>query len=171
MGAEKTRAKAFKIWLEKISQPLVLDADALNMIGMEKLLDFVPRNSILTPHLKEFERIAGKSAHVYDRLERQRKLSVQYHIYMVVKGAHAAITCPDGNCYFNSTGNPAMATAGSGDVLTGIIAGLMAQGYSSKESALLGVYLHGLAGDMAAFHQNNSITASDIVSYFGFPNY
>ncbi len=168
IGAEKTRAKALKTWLQTVTQPLVMDADALNMVGMEKLLEFVPQNSILTPHPKEFERLAGKSANGFDRLEILRTLAVQYHIYIVLKGAHTAIACPDGNCYFNSTGNPAMATAGSGDVLTGIIAGLMAQGYPSKESALLGVYLHGLAGDRAAANQNNSITASDIVRYFGF---
>jgi len=167
IGVDKHRAKTFKIWLQTLKQPLVLDADALNMIGLDTLLEFVPKNSILTPHIKEFERMAGKTINGFERLEKLRKLSEQYQIYMVLKGAHTAIACPDGNCFFNSTGNPAMATAGSGDVLTGFIAGLLAQGYTSKESAILGVYLHGLAGDRANKAFRHSITASDIIQHFG----
>jgi NAD(P)H-hydrate epimerase len=112
--------------------------------------------------------VAGKSLNDFDRNQRQRDFSVKYGVYVVLKGAHTAITTPEGQCYFNSTGNPGMATGGSGDVLTGIIAGIKAQGYSSFESCLLGVYLHGYAGDRAGEKLGyESLVASDIIDHLG----
>ena len=147
------------------AQPLVLDADALNIISENPTwLSFLPDNTILTPHPKEFERLFGKTNNSYERLELQRKMSVTHNIIIVLKGAHTAITFPNGTCFFNSTGNPGMATAGSGDVLTGMILSLLAQRYTPQEAALLGVYLHGKAGDDAAKEiGENSMIARDII--------
>ena len=153
--------------LNKVNQPLVIDADALNLISAQRhLLEMVPVNSILTPHPKEFARLFGESQNNFEQNDLQRKMSIDHKVYILLKGAHSCLSTPEGKCYFNSTGNPGMATAGSGDVLAGILTGLMAQGYSSLDTALLGMYLHGMAGDEAAEDLNeNSIVASDIVSY------
>ena len=151
--------------IQEATQPLVLDADALNIIADNPTwLAFLPSNTILTPHPKEFERMFGKTNNSYERLELQRQMSVTHNIIIVLKGAHTAITFPNGTCFFNSTGNPGMATAGSGDVLTGMILSLLAQRYSPEEAALLGVYLHGKAGDVAAKEMGeNSMIARDII--------
>jgi NAD(P)H-hydrate epimerase len=147
--------------------PLVLDADALNLLAANpQLLERLPPGAILTPHPKEFERLAGAWRHDFERLERQSALAQQRGAVVVVKGRHTTIATPDGNLYFNSTGNPGMATAGSGDVLTGMITALRAQGLPPADSALAGVYLHGLAGDKAAEKLGEiSLIASDIISY------
>ncbi len=129
----------------------VIDADGITILGQNKdWLDLLPENTILTPHPKEFERIAGKTPNHYQRLLRQIELSKKYKIIIVLKGAYTSISLPDGRVYFNTTGNPGMATGGSGDVLTGMILSLLAQGYEPEDAAKLGVYLHGLAGDIAA---------------------
>ena len=155
--------------LDQIQQPIVLDADALNLIAHQpKLFQKIPPKSILTPHPKEFERLFGKTANHFDRLNLQRERAKSLQLIIVLKGAHTSIALPDGSCYFNSTGNPGMATAGSGDVLTGVITGLLAQGYSSEKSTLLGIYLHGLAGDFAAQALGQSfMLASDIIHQLG----
>ncbi len=152
--------------LQSVKVPVVLDADALNIISEnEELVGLIPNKSILTPHVKEFERLAGKTSNDFERHELQVSFSKKYQVFMVLKGAHSCITTPEGNSYFNSTGNPGMAKGGSGDVLTGIITGLLAQGYSSEESALLGVYMHGLAGDLAAEKKGmDGMIAGDIVN-------
>lgn len=169
IGMHPETATVLKSLIQFSSIPLVLDADALNILGENKTwLAFLPKGSILTPHPKEFERIAGKSSNHYERLELQRALSVKHGVYIVLKGAHTSISTPSGACYFNSSGNPGMATAGSGDVLTGIITGLMAQGYSPLEAAIVGVYLHGLAGDLALETNSfQSLIASDITAHLG----
>lgn len=161
---QRTQDALFHL-LQTANQPLVLDADALNIIAKNDGLPYIPKGSILTPHPKEFERLAGKTHNHFERLEKQRALAQKYGIVLLIKGAHTSIACPDGSVYFNSTGNPAMGTAGSGDVLTGIIAAFMAQGYSSEDAAILGVYLHGRAGDKAAKAKGN-ILASDLIAYF-----
>jgi len=155
--------------LGKCDKPLVLDADALNIISLNKdWLQKLPKNSVLTPHPKEFERLTGCLETDFNRLQRQIGFSQKYHCIVVLKGAHTSITSPDGSVWFNSTGNPGMATAGSGDVLTGIILSLLAQKYSPLDAAILGVYLHGLAGDKASFISGQeSMIASDIVSNIG----
>ncbi len=155
--------------LQVCDQPMVLDADALNLLSENPAWwDFLPKNSILTPHPKEFERLFGKSENDFQRNDLQRVKSQEHGVFIVLKGAHTAIACPDGECWFNSTGNQGMATGGSGDVLTGILTGLLAQGYSPKSAALLGVYLHGLAGDLAAKEgSQEALTAGDLVEYLG----
>ena len=130
---------------------MVLDADALNIISENKTwLSFLPDRTIITPHPKEFERLFGKTDNSAQRIELQREMSVKHNIIIVLKGANTSITFPNGSCFFNSTGNPGMATAGSGDVLTGIILSLLAQRYTPEEAAIIGVFMHGRAGDAAA---------------------
>jgi len=155
--------------LKTITVPIVLDADALNIISTHsEWLDILPVNSILTPHPGEFDRLAGPSANGYERHIKQINMSRKYKIIIVLKGANTSITSPDGDCWFNSTGNPGMATAGSGDVLTGMIVSLLAQGYSPIRAALTGVYLHGLAGDIASADLGvEALISSDIINYIG----
>jgi len=159
--------RALKELLEECDKPLVLDADALNIIGAnQEMKTMLPKGAILTPHMKEFERLLGKNKGGYDRNEMQRAFSQEQDVVMVLKGAYTAITDVDGQCYFNPTGNPGMATAGSGDVLTGIILSLLAQGYSSLHAAIIAVYVHGLAGDLAADELGQeALIAGDIVRF------
>lgn len=165
MGTADETSKALKLLIQQATSPLVLDADALNILSENKTwLAFLPKNSILTPHPGEFERMAGSWSDSFERLELQRQLSLKFGLIIVLKGAHTCISFPDGQCVFNTTGNPGMATAGSGDVLTGIITGLVAQQYTPAQAALLGVYLHGMAGDIAAGKLGmESLIASDII--------
>lgn len=145
--------------------PIVIDADGLNTIAEYKYLHRLPPKAILTPHPKEFERLVGKytDENMHDL---QLKTSKKYNIYIVLKGRYTSITTPDGKLYYNQTGNAGMATGGSGDVLTGIICGLLAQGYSEQEAATLGVYIHGLAGDKSIENISlESIMASDIINH------
>lgn len=167
IGTDDLTQKALKLLIQEARYPMVLDADALNILSQNKTwLAFLPPNSILTPHPKEFERLAGKSNDDFERLEAARSLAVKFSVFLILKGMHSAICCPDGQCYFNSSGNAGMATAGSGDVLTGILLGLMGRGYPPKEAALLGVYLHGFAGDLAALALGQeSMMAGDITTY------
>jgi len=169
IGTNKLTAKALSKLIENASQALVLDADALNILSMKpELLKKLPKNSILTPHPKEFERLFGTTKNNFERNELQRQRSQELEIFIVLKGANTCISCPNGNCYFNSTGNPGMATGGSGDALTGIITGLLAQGYSPFDACILGVYLHGLAGDLAAKDlEQEALLAGDLVNYLG----
>jgi len=169
LGTLPRTQTALKGLIQSAGSPLIFDADALNILAENKTwLSFIPKGSVLTPHPKEFERLAGKSANDFERNVRQRDFSFRYQCYVVLKGAQTAITTPGGDCYFNSTGNPGMATGGSGDVLTGIIAGLMAQGYSPVGAALCGVYLHGLAGDLASAETGmEAMVAGDIIHFLG----
>ena len=152
----------------KSKLPLVIDADALNVISQYSDLQMkLPANSILTPHPKEFERLAGESKNSFERLELLQNFARKTDCYIVLKDTITTIACPDGKIFFNTTGNPGMATGGSGDVLTGIILGLLAQGFSPLNAALIGVYFHGKAGDLASIHVGeNQIIASDLVQYF-----
>lgn len=167
IGTEKQTQNVVKLLIQNTSVPIVFDADAINIISENKTwLSFIPANSVFTPHPKEFERLTGKSENSAERLKVQREFSIKYSVYIVLKGAHTVISCPNGDVFFNSTGNPGMATGGSGDVLTGIITSLMAQGYTSQQSCILGVYLHGLAGDFAAHNKSEEgMIASDIIEY------
>ena len=169
LGKNEETVTLLKKIIQEATQPLVLDADALNIIADNPTwLSFLPDNTILTPHPKEFERLFGRTSNSYERLELQRKMSVAHNIIIVLKGAHTAITFPNGTCFFNSTGNPGMATAGSGDVLTGVILSLLAQRYTPQEAALLGVYIHGHAGDIAAQELGmESMIARDITRNIG----
>ena len=169
IGADPETQMALHELLTECKKPMVIDADGLNILSLNKTwLSLVPAGTILTPHPKEFERLAGKSDNSFYRLQRQIELSREYKCIIVLKGAHTSVTTPDGNVFFNSTGNPGMATAGSGDVLTGILLSLLAQGYTSENAAILGVYLHGLAGDIAAEESSfEAIIASDIIKCLG----
>ena len=169
LGTAKATQEAFRQFLNSSPPPSVFDADALNILAIDQdLLTAIPKGSILTPHPGEFKRLFGASENDFERHEKQRSWAMKLGCYILLKGAHSCIACPDGHCYFNSTGNPGMATAGSGDVLTGILTALLAQGYSAYEAVLLGVYLHGLAGDIAAQqHSQQSLLASDLIDSLG----
>jgi hydroxyethylthiazole kinase-like uncharacterized protein yjeF len=169
LGTDKQTQNALKLLIQQSSGALVLDADALNILSENKTwLSFLPPGTILTPHPTEFERLCGKKGNSFDRFEWQKEFSIKYKVVLVLKGAHTSISCPSGAVYFNSTGNPGMAKGGSGDVLTGLITGLLAQGYLSEEAAIFGVYLHGLAGDIAATHLSmEAMTAGDLVAAIG----
>ena len=167
IGKERGTQNLLKLLIQNTKNPLVIDADALNILSENKTwLAFLPQRSILTPHPKEFERLVGKWSNDKERLELQQEFSYVNKVYVVLKGANTSVSCPEGEVYFNSSGNAGMATGGSGDVLTGIITGLLAQGYSPKDAALLGVYLHGVAGDIAKENlDENAIIAGDLIHY------
>ncbi|MDP3002314.1 MAG: NAD(P)H-hydrate dehydratase [Bacteroidales bacterium] len=169
LGTEPVSQKALHNLLSECKKPMVIDADALNILSLnKKWFSLLPTGTILTPHPKEFERLAGKTDSGFARLKRQIQFSEENKCIVVLKGAHTSVTTPEGKVMFNSTGNPGMATGGSGDVLTGIILSLLAQGYAPENAAVLGVYLHGMAGDMAAGEScYESIIASDIIKCIG----
>lgn len=168
LGVSIKTYNGFKQLLEgKPTAPMVVDADALNLIARHcDLLELLPAKTIITPHPKEFDRLAGNSQNAFERFEKSRELAARYNIIVVLKGAHTSIAFPNGKVNINSTGNPGMATAGSGDVLTGIILSLLAQNYTPEEAAIIGVYLHGLAGDKAAqIKTEEALIASDIIKF------
>lgn len=169
IGTDNDTARALKLFIQECSINTVFDADALNIISENKTwLPFMRGGSILTPHPKEFERLFGKTENSFERLQLQSEMAKKYSFYIILKGAHTAVALPDGSVYFNSTGNPGMATGGSGDVLAGIICGLLAQGYKPHEASILGVYLHGIAGDIAAEKfSERGMTAMDIIDCMG----
>ncbi len=148
---------------------LVMDADALNICGEDRtLLHHLPERTILTPHPKEFERLTEPARDDFHRLELLQEFCQTYQVHVVLKGGPTAVGAPDGRVHFNSTGNPGMATGGTGDVLTGLLTALLGQGYAPREAARLGVYVHGLAGDLAAEQLSlEALTASDLVAFFG----
>lgn len=170
MGTNAISLTALQEFLPSWKGPLVLDADALNMLALSPaLFHDLPENTILTPHVKEFERMFGKSKDAFARLELQRKKSKEWKLFILLKGAYSCLTTPNGQAFFNSTGNSGMATAGSGDVLTGIITGLLAQGYETTEAAIYGMYLHGVAGDLAriGLQSEEALIASDLIENLG----
>jgi len=169
MGTEPISQNVLNSLLLNCKKPLVIDADALNILSENKKWHkSIPPGTILTPHPKEFERLSGKTVNSYERLQKQIEFSVKHKCIIVLKGAFTSISSPDGRVWFNSTGNPGMATGGSGDVLTGIILSLLSQGYSPINASLTGVYIHGLAGDVAAEETSfESIIASDIINGIG----
>lgn len=166
IGKDEITARSLKGLLKNCKLPMVIDADALNIISEYRdFLKLISKDTILTPHPKEFERLAGTSENSFQRLQVQISFSKKHNVIVVLKGAHTSVSFPDGSCYFNTTGNPGMATAGSGDVLTGIILSFLSQGYTPKESALLGVYIHGLAGDLAGLNISlESMISGDIIN-------
>lgn len=151
--------------LLQIAMPSVIDADALNILSLHKdWLKALPKNCILTPHPKEFERLFGKTSNSLEQLTLAKKMATEYQIIIVLKGAYTRVVCPDGRIYFNSTGNPGMATAGAGDVLSGIIGSMLAQGYKPCEAAVRAVYLHGKHGDNALEHKDMAhLIAEDLI--------
>ncbi len=169
LGMKSNTRKALKELIEKAKVPLVFDADALNILSEYKeWLNDLPENSILTPHPGEFKRLAGETANSWERIQKQMQLAAELKVIIVLKGAFTTVALPNGKLYFNSTGNPGMATAGSGDSLTGIILGLVAQHIPPEHAAIAGVFLHGLAGDIAAHEKSeNALIAGDITDYLG----
>lgn len=169
LGTNALTQAALLSLLKSAQQPLVLDADALNMLGDHPDWQaLIPRHSILTPHPKEFSRLFGSTTDSFRRWERLQQQAQRLQCYILLKGGNTVIATPEGKLYFLTVGNPGMGTAGAGDVLTGIICGLLAQGYTSHEATLLGACLHGLAGDLAAAEQQmESIIAEDIIQYLG----
>lgn len=169
IGQKSNTKKALCELLEKSQVPLVIDADALNILAENKTwLEKLPPNSILTPHPGEFKRLVGEFSNSYENIQKQLEFSNRYKVIVVLKGAFSSISTPDGKLYFNSTGNPGMATAGSGDVLTGIILGLLAQGIQPEKAAVAGVFVHGLAGDLAAKMKSEiSLVAGDLIEFLG----
>jgi len=164
---EKETAHVLKMLIQNASQPLVIDADGLNILS-ENLtwLQFTNGSTILTPHPGEFDRLTKKHSSGFERYQTQVEFSKKHGVYVVLKGHNTSITTPGGLTFFNTTGNNGMATGGSGDVLTGIITSLCAQGYSPLHASLLGVYLHGYAGDRAAEDESKtSLIASDIIEH------
>ena len=169
IGTNDATKGALETLIKTIKRPMVLDADALNIIARNPaLIDHLTPGSILTPHSVEFDRIFGSQASAETRLLKALEVAHKYKLIIVLKGRYSATVRPDGKVFFNSTGSSAMATPGSGDVLTGIITALLAQGYKSETAATAGVYIHGLAGDIAAAEEGEyGTTAGDIAAATG----
>lgn len=166
LGLDEDTAIALISQLRRTKCPLVLDADALNLIGTHRVwMPELPEGLILTPHPKELDRLVGETPlSDYDRLTKAKELSEQLEAFVMLKGHHTALCSPDGKVVFNTTGNAGMATAGSGDVLAGLLTALLARGYKRREACLIAMCLHGLAGDIAAQTVGEeSLVASDIV--------
>ena len=166
LGTSAKTQKGFYSFLKSNKLPLVIDADALNILSQNKeWFSLLPINSVLTPHPKELERLIGKWKNDYEKIEKTKQFIKKYKIVLVLKGHHTAVFY-ENKVYFNTTGNPALATAGSGDVLTGIITGFLAQNYATLDACLVGVYLHGATADIALKdHVYETFTASDIINY------
>lgn len=164
MGVDLQTIEAFSNFLKRNKIPLVVDADALNILAKKKeLLKYLPPKTVLTPHPKELERIVGSWSDDYDKLEKVKKLSIEYNLIIVVKGRYSMVVSPN-HVYISNVGNNALATAGSGDVLTGIIAGLIAQNYSPLYATILGIFLHGQTAEFyIEKYSAESFVASDII--------
>lgn len=168
LGMQENTAITLISQIRRATCPMVIDADAINILGNHRAwIQQLPKDIILTPHPKEFDRLAGATSNgCYDRLHRAQQMAEHLQAYIILKGHYSALCMPDGHIEFNPTGNSGMATAGSGDVLTGIITALLARGYSEADACRVGMYLHGLAGDLAAKDLGKeSLIASDIIAY------
>ncbi len=168
MGTNSDSASFLLSAIKSVQKPVVLDADALNILSVNnEIWKYVPEGSVLTPHPKEFERLFGSTKSSFEQLQLARKKAKEHRVIIVLKGRYTATVCGD-KVVFNTTGNPGMATGGSGDVLTGIITSLLAQEYPPHEAAKLGVYLHGLAGDLASNEiSEEAMMASDLIDHLG----
>lgn len=168
IGTKPETVTAFESFLKSVEAPLVIDADGLNCLAAnENLFEFLPKHSILTPHPGELQRLIGDWENDYDKLEKAQAFAAKYEILLVLKGAHTMILFGD-SVYINTTGNPGMATAGSGDVLSGMITGLLSQGYDVLLASVFAVYLHGSAGNLASQELSyEAVMAGDIVDFIG----
>lgn len=169
IGRHDSHAALLTNVLKSYRKPMVIDADALNVLSANgALLKQVPASSVITPHVREFERLFGADGSDFDKIHGALAKAKELNIIVVLKGPYTFVATPGGMGYFNNSGNPGMATAGTGDVLTGIIAGLLCQGYPSEQAAILGVYVHGVAGDLAAAKlSQQALIASDIIDHLG----
>lgn len=167
LGTADLTASALERQLQMTRVPMVLDADALNLIGKNRsLLELIPEGSVLTPHVKEFERLTAPVHDMESRRELALKMAVERKLTIILKGAPSAVLSSEGNCYICTTGNSGMATAGSGDVLTGIVLALLTQGYPAADAARVANHIHGLAGDLAAQELGQTaMTSADIVAF------
>jgi hydroxyethylthiazole kinase-like uncharacterized protein yjeF len=168
LGTEEATVTALETFLKTNTTRLVIDADALNILAAHtELLEYIPKGSILTPHPKELKRLIGEWSDDFDKLSKAKAFAKKYDCILIIKGAHTVIVY-DTYLYINNTGNPGMATAGSGDVLTGMLTGLLSQGYDPIKAAIFGVYLHGKAGDLALLGLGyQALLASDIIDFIG----
>lgn len=166
LGKAAVSVEGFKHLLKQAKKPLVVDADALNILADNpEMLSMLPKGSVITPHLGEFGRLFGNYGSGYERVEAAKRVAIKLGIVIVIKGAFSQVVNTDGMVFFNSTGNPAMATGGSGDSLTGIVLSLLGQGLSSINAAILGVFLHGKAADIALKRKGGGTSlASDIAT-------
>lgn len=167
IGIAHETGNVLKRLIQDFDAPLVIDADAINLLSENKTwLNFLPAGCILTPHPGEFARLVGNIEDPFERTAEQLKFAARYNCFLILKGRFTAIACPDGQLFFNPTGNNGMSKAGAGDVLTGLITGLLAQGLGPMKAALLGVYLHGLAGDLCREETSAyGMTSGDLVEY------
>lgn len=166
IGTNSATETVIKKLLNYAAAPIVFDADAINILANNKTwLSFLPANCILTPHVKEFDRLTEESENDFERLNKARQFSLNHNCILILKATYTLIAMPDGNCFFNSTGNAGLAKGGSGDTLTGIITGLIARGYTTPQAALLGVYIHGFAADLCLKKINiESLLATDVIN-------
>jgi NAD(P)H-hydrate epimerase len=169
LGTHPDTEKSFLSFLKNYTSPLILDADALNIISKKSgNLKLIPKKSIITPHPKEFERLFGSTENSFKRLELAREKAEEYHIYIILKDHHTQVITPEGNVFYNITGNAGLAKGGSGDILTGILTSLLAQGYSEEETCILGIWLHGRSADLASErHSKESMLPTDVIGEFG----
>ncbi len=170
IGTNEKTATALKMLIQNYNSPIIFDADAINILSENKTwLEFIPKYSIFTPHVKEFDRLTQNHDDSFSRLESLKQFAIKYRCICVLKGAHTAIALPNGEIYFNSTGNSGLATGGSGDLLTGIILSFLAQSYSPDKATVLGVYIHGLAADIAIDKDESpeSLLPTDVISHLG----
>lgn len=164
MGTSEEARSCLELVLGEFNKPLVLDADAINLLAANThLLSLLGSNVILTPHLKEFERLVGACKNHKERIKKALEFCRAYQCYLVLKGANSIVTTPDGKQFFNSSGNQYLATAGAGDVLTGILTSFLGQGYSLENAAICGVFHHGLAGELASASKGRGTVATDII--------
>ena len=169
IGTREATIKALEEFLSAMKHPVILDADALNCIAKKpSMLNLVPVLSILTPHAGEFDNLFGRHPNPEARLKKAIEMARFYNVIIVLKGHYTAIVRPDGKIYFNSSGCSAMATAGAGDVLTGVLSAMIAQGYKPEIATLISVFIHGVAGELAAReHGEFGVTAGDIAANVG----
>lgn len=169
LGTHREAGDVLSSLFQRVDCPVVVDADAINALAAHPdLLAHLPENAILTPHYAEFQRLVGTWRDDFEKLQMLRAFAEKHSCLVAYKGAHTVVVHPGGDLFFNSTGNPGMATGGSGDVLTGMLCGLLAQGYSPLPAALMGVYLHGMAADLALQSQSQeSLIATDLIAYIG----
>lgn len=169
LGQDEATEKVLLTFLKSYKKPLIIDADALNIISKEKSnLNLIPKNSVITPHPKEFERLFGKTENSFENTDLALEMAKKLKIYIVLKGHHTQVITPTQDVFYNITGNSGMAKGGSGDALTGILTALLSQGYSPKNASIFGTWLHGKAGDFAEIQDSNeAMLPFDLIDNIG----
>ncbi|MDP9954906.1 NAD(P)H-hydrate epimerase [Epilithonimonas hungarica] len=168
LGKEKETQKTLLKFLENYNDPVVLDADALNILAESQELNLIPKNSVITPHPLEFERLFGKTENSFERIELAKQKAEELQTFIILKDHHTAMVTPGKKVFYNITGNSGMAKGGSGDVLTGILTSLISQRYEIEEACIFGVWLHGKAGDLAAEEfSKEAMLPTDLINKIG----